>query len=470
MENSQASINSTPALDFQMGLEPTVEEWQALVGVVQEFLARQLQNLDESPILEVDPAPPLSGPTVDLQEYLEQLFKSGFNTSHPGFLAYIPGGGLLTSALADWIIKTTNRYGTAHFAAPNLADLEFQVIQTFCEWVGYDGRAAGVLTTGGSLANFTAVVTARRAKLPEDFLDGVLYCSEQTHHSVMKAANLAGFSSRNLRLLPTDDNFRLEPAALEQQILRDRSAGLSPFLVIASAGTTNTGSIDPIPAIANICAEHKLWLHVDAAYGGAFVLTARGRERLKGLHLADSITLDPHKGMFLPYGTGSILVRDRNALIEAHEMRGEYMPDLDHSRAHLDPFSLSVELSREHRGLKIWLPLMIHGREAFEQALDEKLDLTDYVYQELLKISDLQILNQPELTTVVFKLRGSGESADKQNQALLDAINGQQQVFLSGTSLNGQYVLRVSILSHRTHREQIDGLLNSLHNALKEVG
>jgi aromatic-L-amino-acid/L-tryptophan decarboxylase len=470
MEDSPAPTTSLPSLNFQMGLEPSVEEWQELVGVIQEFLTGQLKNLEGAPILHQEPAPPLSESTVDLQAYLEQLFKSGFNAAHPGFLAYIPGGGLLTSALADWLIKTTNRYGTAHFASPNLADLEYKVIQTFCDWVGYPDRAAGVLTTGGSLANFTAVVTARRARLPENFLDGVLYCSEQTHHSVMKAANLAGFSSRNLRLLPADEQFRLEPAALEKQILEDRSAGLSPFLVIASAGTTNTGAIDPIPAIADICEKHKLWLHIDAAYGGSFVLTSRGRERLQGMHRADSITLDPHKGMFLPYGTGSILVRDRDALIEAHEMRGEYMPDLDHSRAHLDPFSLSVELSREHRGLKIWLPLMIHGREAFEQALDEKLDLTEYVYEELSKLPQLEILNQPELTTVVFRLPGDGESADKKNQALLDAINAQQQVFLSGTSLNGQYALRVSILSHRTHRKQIDGLLSSLGNALRSIG
>ena len=229
-----------------------------------------------------------------------------------------------------------------------------------------------MLTTGGSLANFTAVVTARRARLPENFLDGVMYCSDQTHHSVNKAANLAGFSKRNIHILPSDEKFRIVPEALEAQILEDHAAGLQPFMVVASAGTTNTGSIDPLEPLADISERHGLWYHVDAAYGGAFLLTGRGRERLRGMHRADSVTLDPHKGLFLPYGTGSILVKDRDALVEAHELRGEYMPDVDRETAHLDAFSLSVELSREHRGLKVALPLLLHGQQAFADALDGK--------------------------------------------------------------------------------------------------
>ena len=181
------------------------------------------------------------------------------------------------------------------------------------------------------------MVTARRDRLPEDFLKGIIYCSDQAHHSVMKAANLAGFSARNLRILPSDENFRINPDLLERQIPEDLQAGLLPLLVVASAGTTNTGSIDPLPELGGVCREYRLWYHIAAAYGGAFVLTDRGRERMSGINLADSVTLDPHKGMFLPYGTGSILVKDRQALIEAHEMRGDYMPEIDRSRAHLDP-------------------------------------------------------------------------------------------------------------------------------------
>jgi len=449
-----------------IALEPTTEEWSSLADEIQSFLKDQLTALDASPVtgMEENVAKLPAVPT--LEEWLIDVFASGFNAAHPGFMAYIPGGGLVTSALAEWIIKTMNPYGTAYFAAPKLAEIEYQVIQTFAKWVGYDETAAGVITTGGSLANFTALVTARRKMLPENFLSGILYCSDQAHHSIMKAANLAGFSKRNLRILESDSNFKIQPEVLLQQIEADRREGLQPFMVVASAGTTNTGSIDPLPELAEICAQQSMWFHVDAAYGGSFVLTARGRARLAGMEQADSITLDPHKGLFLPYGTGSVLVKDRAALIEAHEMRGDYMPELDRTRAHLDPFSLSVELSREHRGLKIWLPLLLHGEEAFQIALDEKLDLAEYLEEQLQQIPQLELLNKPELSTVAFRL---ADESDARNKALLEEINKSKSVYISGTVLRGKYALRVSILSHRTHKKHIDELLAALTHALPTV-
>ena len=353
----------------RIALDPSVEEWQQLSRQIEQILGLSLSELENAPTLR-EPEAVAPDQTNDLTQYLRSLFEPGFNPAHPGFMAYIPGGGLVSSALADWLIKTMNRYGTAHFASPALGELEYQVIRMFAQWVGYPEEAAGVLTTGGSLANFTALVTARRAMLPEDFLNGVMFCSDQTHHSVLKAANLAGFASKNLHIVPTDGDFRLDAVALADAIEQSRAAGRTPFLVVASAGTTNTGSIDPLADVARICQREQLWFHVDAAYGGAFVITERGKARFGGLAEADSITLDPHKGLFLPYGTGGILVKDRTRLIEAHEMRGEYMPDLDYDRAHLDPFSLSVELSREHRGLKVALPIMLHGKQAFVDALN----------------------------------------------------------------------------------------------------
>ena len=452
-------------------LDPEVEDWRRLADSIVAFLSSELADLGPAS-WEDSSAPvdlPLSGETEQLMSWLGEIFDSGFNTAHPAFLAYIPGGGLVTSALADFIIKVMNRYGTAHFASPRLAQVEQDVIRTFARWVGYPDTCAGVLTTGGSLANFTAVVTARRARLPENFLDGVMYCSDQTHHSVNKAANLAGFSKRNIHILPSDDKFRIVPETLEAQIAEDRDAGLQPFMVVASAGTTNTGSIDPLQALADISERHGLWYHIDAAYGGAFLLTVRGRERLQGVGRADSVTLDPHKGLFLPYGTGSILVKDRDALVQAHELRGEYMPDVDRETAHLDAFSLSVELSREHRGLKVALPLLLHGEQAFSDALDEKLDLAEYTYQQLSAMPELEVLNQPELTTVVFRLRCEAERADAVNRELHYRINAGRKVYVSPTILNDRFVLRISILSHRTHRAQVDDAIAELRRAIGEI-
>ena len=448
----------------QLSLEPSPEEWRALVEQIALFLNDELEALGSEPVVHDDVEEATD--SRDLAAYLKSIFEPGFNPAHPGFMAYIPGGGLVTSALADWIIKTMNRYGTAHFAAPSLADLEHQVVDMFAGWVGYGPGYAGVLTTGGSLANFTALVTARRAMLPEDFLGGVIYCSDQTHHSVMKAANLAGFSSRNMRMIASNSNFQLDIEALRDQIVQDLDSEMTPFLVVGSAGTTNTGSIDPLPEMAALAQTHNLWFHVDAAYGGAFLLTQRGRERLAGIAEADSVTLDPHKGLFLPYGTGGILVRNKDRLLEAHEMRGDYMPDLDRERAHLDPFSLSVELSREHRGLKVALPFMLHGKDAFQDALDEKLDLTNWLYETLSGIDQIEIVNAPELSTFAFKQKGADEG---QNRALMDRINGKGRVYLSATILNGEFVIRVSILSHRTHMRDVEHLVSDLRMALEEM-
>ncbi len=452
----------------ELPLDPSPEEWQRLSGLVQAYLADALSLLSEGPTL----TPVAAGTTLsdsdDLPAFLDSLFQPGFNPAHPGFMAYIPGGGLVTSALADWLIKTMNRYGTAHFASPKLAELEYQVVRLFADWVGYDDQAAGVLTTGGSLANFTAVVTARRAMLPEDFLSGVLFCSDQTHHSVLKAANLAGFSTKNVCVVASDENFRLDLQALQTAIVECRDAGNTPFMVVGSAGTTNTGSVDPLDQIGEICAQEGLWFHVDAAYGGAFVITRRGSDCFYGLSRADSITLDPHKGFFLPYGTGGILVKDRDRLIQAHELRGDYMPELDRARAHLDPFSLSVELSREHRGLKVALPLMLHGEQAFIDALDEKLDLTQVLYDELSAMPEIEVLHKPDLTTIAFRFRMEAD-LDSGNRRLLEEINAGSKVYLSGTVLDGSFALRISILSHRTHAAEVRMVLSELRRAISTI-
>ena len=458
----------------KLPLEPTAVQWRELVETLKDFLESEIDGLPSMPTNLPDTTDPLvqlphpDADPEDLQVWLRALFHSGFNTAHPAFMAYIPGGGLVTAALAEWVIKTMNRYGTAYFAAPLLASLELRVIATFAKWVGFPSDCGGVLTTGGSLANFTAVVTARRAKLPENFLDGVMYCSDQTHHSVMKAANLAGFSSRNIRLIETLD-MRLNVDALRMQIARDRADGLTPFMVVASAGTTNTGVVDPLQAVAEVCHEEDLWCHVDAAYGGFFMLTERGRTHMGGIAQADSITLDPHKGMFLPYGTGCILVKERDALIEAHEMRGDYMPQADRERVHLDPFSLSVELSREHRGLKVWLPLMLHGEDAFRNALNEKLDLAQHVYEALEQMPELDVLAPPTLSVVAFRVNASPDEEEALNRKFLETLNAGQRVYVSPTLLQGRLTQRIAILSHRTHAPQIETLLAEIKRVLAEL-
>ena len=315
---------------------------------------------------------------------------------------------------------------------------------------------------------------ARRARLGEQLGSAALYTSDQTHHSVLKSARLAGLAASAVRVLPSDARQALQVGLLEERIARDRAEGLRPFLVVASAGTTNTGAIDPLRELGALCAREGLWLHVDAAYGGAFLLTERGRAALAGIELADSITLDPHKGLFLPYGTGALLCRRRADLHAAHSETAAYMPDWSDDADAPDFATLSPELSRDFRGLRLWLPLCMHGAGAFRRTLDEKLDLARWAAAELSELEHFELVSPPELSLFAFRLAPPGLDAaelDLLNQEWLRRANAPQRVFMTSTVLDGRFVLRICVLSFRTHaarmQECVDGLVTSARELLE---
>ncbi len=419
---------------------------------------------------------PLPTAGSDLDDLLEYLFAEAvprsFNTAGPGYLAYIPGGGLFDSALAAWIADSVNRYVGVFAAAPVLSQLEANVVAWFAQIIGYPEQARGFLTSGGSLANLTGVVTARREKLGEDFMDGVIYASDQIHHSVLKAAALAGLPQRGVRVVPSDDRFRLDVAALQAAIEEDRAAGLKPFLVVASAGTTNSGAIDPLDAVADVAAAEGLWMHVDGAYGGFFAMTARGRAALSGLERADSVVLDPHKSLFMPYGSGCLLVRDGEALRRAHSVHADYMPALQEDGDLVDFCEISPELSRGFRGLKVWLPMKRYGAEAFRAALDEKLDLVEWATDQLRAMPDVEIVAAPQVTVVAWRWCPPAAGAagwDDINRELMRRINARNHVYLTSTRLNGDFVIRICVLSFRTHRDRMEIAVHDVRDAIAEI-
>lgn len=385
-----------------------------------------------------------------------------FESAGPGYLAYIPGGGLYTAAAADFLACGLNRYTGVPATAPALVALEARLLRWFCDLFALPGTAQGILTSGGSIANLAAVVAGRTDRLGDDPVDGVVYTSEHAHASVVKSARLAGIPPARIRTLAGTPDWRLDPQALSEAVTRDRAQGLRPFFVVASAGTTNTGTIDPLAATAEVAAGEGLWLHVDAAYGGFFQLTERGRERLAGIERADSVTLDPHKGLFLPYGTGCLLVRDAGALHRAHAGEAAYLQDLEVSDDLPDFSALSPELTRDFRGLRVWLPLHLHGLAAFRAALDEKLNLAWQVYDTLAADPRFEVPHPPDLSVVAFRLAGGDDAA---NRALLGRINASQRVVLSSTLVDGRFTLRVAVLAHRTHRDRIDELLSIIDAA-----
>ncbi|SFP26279.1 aromatic-L-amino-acid decarboxylase [Amycolatopsis arida] len=386
----------------------------------------------------------------------------GLETAGPRYFGYVPSGGLYTSAVAELLVRALNRStGLAGFS-PALVAMEDGVIRWLCGEFGLPAGAGGIITTGGSTAHLSALVAARHDRLGETFADGTLYATAHTHYSVAKAARIAGFPASAVRTVPTDARLRMDPAALAAMIAADRDRGARPFLVVANAGTTSTGTVDPLPEVGGVAAREGLWFHVDAAYGGFFQLTERGRAVLRGIEAADSLVVDPHKSLFAPYGTGMLLVRDPGVLRAAHADTGAYLQDLPappvpHYADH------GPELTRECRGLRLWLPLWLHGVGAFRAALDEKLDLARFAYSELTARGAFECPYPPQLSTVCFALAGAGGAADDANHRLLDEVNAEGRIYLSGTTVEGRYLLRLCVLSHRSHAEHVREALAVLH-------
>jgi aromatic-L-amino-acid decarboxylase len=477
--------NPLLAMSDRYPLELSGEELRRLAEAALARLARHVDSLPEQPAADTagaialarslaEPLPERGTPLPELLALLfERAIPKSFNTAGPGYLAYIPGGGLLHSAVADLIADGVNRYVGVFAAAPALAQIEANVVAWFAEIIGLPPSTRGLLTSGGSLANFTALVTARRERLPDDFLRGVLYTSDQTHHSVARAALLAGFPPASVRAVPTDGEFRLRLDLLAEQIAADRRAGLSPFLVVGNAGTTNTGAVDPLPELADLAERAGVWFHVDAAYGGFFCLTADGRRALAGIERADSVVLDPHKGLFLPYGTGALLVRDGAALKRAHSVAADVLPPMQEEADLVDFCEISPELSRPFRGLRAWLPLKLLGSGPFRAALEEKWALARQAAGELRAEPGIEMLAEPQLSLFAFRLHPPGEdderALDRLNHKLLARVNARNRVHLSGTVLGGRFALRICVLSFRTHADRIAAAVDDIRDAAREL-
>jgi aromatic-L-amino-acid decarboxylase len=422
-----------------------------------------------------EPLPERGAPIERLLRLLfGRIIPTSLNTASPGYLAYVPGGGVFAAAVADLVALATNRYASVWLAAPGLAQIEQNVISWIAGIVGMPPDASGgLLLSGGSMANLVALVTARRDRLPPDFSRGVLYTSDQAHHSVLKAAVFAGIAEERVRMIPSDDRFRVRADRLAEAMKSDAASGLVPFCVVGHGGTTNTGAVDDLAALADLAQRHRAWFHVDAAYGGFFAMTDRGRSALRGIERADSVTLDPHKSLFLPYGTGALVVRDRAALRRAHAMHATYMPPMQDDAELVDFCDLGPELSREARGLRVWLPLKLHGAAVFRAALDEKIDLARQAAEGLRAIPDLTIVADPELSLLAFRLAPAGAEPgpdlDELNRRFLAAINQRNRVLLTGATVAPGFVLRVCVLSFRTHADRIEMLIEDARAARDEV-
>lgn len=322
------------------------------------------------------------------------------------------------------------------------------------------------------MANLTAIVTAREnAGIgSQDISRTVVYLTEQTHHCVDRALMIAGMKDCAKRYINLDDKSRMKSQELKKTIQKDKEKGLIPWMIVASAGTTDTGAIDALEEIGEISSEENLWFHVDAAYGGFFLLTEEGKQKLKGINLADSVVLDPHKGLFLPYGSGALVVKDVEKLAEAHRYDAHYMQDTKIDAGMYSPAELSPELSKHFRGLRMWMPLKLHGIKAFRSALQEKLLLTRYTWQKLDQMKDIEVGAEPDLTVFTFRWAPGGVAdLDEMNKKLHKAIIDDGRVFLSTTRIENEFRFRFVVLSVRSHLKEIELFLAVLREIITKT-
>ena len=457
-------------------LDPDPESRQRLRDAVVASSERFLRNLETLKAYDDGdmgigllrlPVSEQGVPIETVIEILEQdVVRPGANTASGGHLAYIPGGGLYHAALGDYLAAVTNKYPGIFFTGPGPVRMENLLIRWVADLVGYPITAGGNIASGGSLATLTAITTARDAHglKGADYASAAVYLTSQAHHCIEKALRIAGMGEAQIRYVPIDERFRMRPEALEQAIAADRRQGLKPWLIVAAAGTTDTGAVDPLDAIATIAERERCWFHVDAAYGGFFLLTEHGRRVLQGIERSDSAVLDPHKSLFLPWGSGIVVVRDVSLLAASHGATGHYLQDALREPGEISPSDVSPELTKHFRALRMWLPLVLLGTKPFQAALDEKLLLARYFHQEVQALG-FETGPEPDLSIVTYRWAPPGSSlerANQINQEIVDRVRQDGRIFLSSTLIDGRFTLRMVALSFRTHRRTIDLTLQIL--------
>ncbi len=465
-------IKALEAISSQ--LEPSTEQRKQWNAAVQNYADQFLDdfNTHTSYVVSKDMGKPISEVTFTEQakpiETLLALLKEhvdtpNLNPASGGHFGYIPGGGLFTTALGDYLAAVTNRYAGIFYGSPGAVRMENFLLRWMCTMVGYPEGALGNLTSGGSIANLSAITTARDAMgiKARDIEHCVIYMTHQVHHCLQKSLRIAGMEESIIRYIPMDNTFKMQTKALENQIKKDEAEGLRPFMVVGSAGTTDTGAIDPLARIGRIAKAKQLWFHVDAAYGGFFMLSDTHKSKFVGIEQSDSLAIDPHKGLFLSYGIGALLIKNTKALYNTHRYTANYMQDIFTPDEDPSPADLSPELTKHFRGLRMWLSLQLLGIHPFRAALDEKVLLCQYFYKEVQKIG-FQVGPEPDLSICIFRYVPSVSDANAFNKKLLENFKQEGSVFLSSTTIDDTYWIRLAVLSFRTHLAQVNLVLQLL--------
>ncbi|NGO72124.1 pyridoxal phosphate-dependent decarboxylase family protein [Streptomyces boncukensis] len=417
---------------------------------------------------------PLPEDGRDLTEVIEQVTQQalplGIRFDHPRCLAFIPTTGNFPAALADLLAAAYLSVPGAWLVGSGPTRIELTALSWLCELLGLPETWGGLFVSGGSVANLTALAAARDHHLAGDLTDARLYCSTQAHPSIARAAHLLGLDRSQLTSLPPDTGHRLDPRLLSARLTQDRAAGLRPFAVVATLGTTSTGAIDPLTELADICRDHRLWLHIDGAHGAAYAATARGHHLRPALRRADSLVIDPHKWLFQPYETGCVLVRDPALLKNTFRMERHHLDTgyLRPSRARGDEINLDdygPQQSRGLRALKLWLSLKTFGATAFRRAIDHGLDLAEHAADRITAHRELRLVTPPGVGILTFAYEPPGPepdlaAMDRLQYEVSEAVCASGQAVILTTRVHGRTTLRMCTINPATTSVDIDTTLD----------
>jgi aromatic-L-amino-acid decarboxylase len=435
-----------------------------------DALVARLADPGADPVLRraeaADMASRLGGPPPEqaaeygavLARVIADVLPYAARTDHPGYFAFIPSFTTWPAALAELTAAAANPYCGAWMESAGAAQIELEVVDWFRDWLGMPTSTAGLLVSGGSAANLMALLVAREAAGgPSD--DSVLYVSDQAHSSLARTARAMGLRPQQVRVLPTDDRWRLLPETVTAAARADRSAGRVPFALCASAGSTNTGAVDPLGELADVGAEEGLWLHVDAAYGGFAALTAKGRSALAGIDRADSVTLDPHKWLYQPMECGSVLIRDGARLERTFAIHPDYLDgDATRSAGEVNFADRGLQLSRGFRALKIWVTMQTFGLAAFRAAIQRNLELAEFAEALIRRHAGLTLMAPATLGIVCFRREWPGcdeAETERRGLALADDLERSGMALVSATRLAGRHAIRLCILNPTSSEEHV---------------
>ncbi|WP_456376295.1 pyridoxal phosphate-dependent decarboxylase family protein [Lutibacter sp.] len=472
-------VNKIAALEkVSQELNPTIEEREHINAQIQKFVNNFLKDIESYPAY-VQGNPNIEKLSIQenkknlkelLADFNSEVVLKGIKPASGKHLGYVPGGGIYTAAIGDFLASVTNEYAGMYYASPGAVTIENEALNWMKSIFRFPKEAVGNLTSGGSIANLIAL-TAARDKYQiknEKIQKSVIYLSPQAHHCIHKALRIIGLEDIKISILELDEFSKIDINKLEEKIQKDKEKGLYPFMVIATAGTTNTGAIDPLEVIGKITKNNNLWYHIDGAYGGFFILSESKKHLFKGIEMADSLVVDPHKGLFLPYGIGAVLIKDKEAVFHSHHYTADYMQDANTVAAQINPSDVSPELTKHFRGLRLWLPLQIHGIKPFIASFEEKILLTTYFRDKLAELG-FKLGPKPDLTISYFWYPSKEVEENIFNEKLVEFIHANGDVFLSSTKIDGKFVIRMAILSVRTKKTTIDTAIAMLQKCLKQT-